>query len=330
MLKKLIYSNSIFSLVILILMIIVLWAKVFTNTVSMMPSVPASPLYHFVYKYLTDLNIICSIISIALITLEALLINYMLSENDMIPRNSYVAAFLFIVVSSFFNDLIILNPVLIANIFLITAIWLFMRLYEEHEAYSTVFNIGTLLSIASMFYFPSIIFLILIFIGFIIYRSFSLRYWFISILGLILPYIFLASYYFWNDCLLSKVNEYKHSFNFINFHKFSPTLYANIIFGFTSLLLFLGVIKLLIIINEKAIRLRKFLSFLIWFVIISIVSFYFSAEYGILGFVMMLTSVSVIFTLFLNNLKKSFWSESILIALLLLLISGRFGFWNFG
>jgi len=330
MLKKIIYSNSIFSLVILILMIIVLWAKVFTNTDSMMPSIPSSPLYHFVYKLLNNHIIICSFISIALITLEALLVNYTLSENDLIPLNSYVAAFLFVVISSFFNDLIILNPVLIADLFLIIAIWLFLRLYEEHEAYATVFNIGTLLSVASMVYFPSILFCILIWIGFIIYRSFSWREWLISIIGFVLPYVFLASYYFWNDCFLSKVHEYRQSLDFIDLHKFSPTIYANIIFAILVLVLFFGIIKLLFIINEKAIRIRKFLSFFIWFVIISFVSLNFSAKYGILGFIMLITAASVIFTLYINNLKKSFWSESILIVLFLLLISGRLGLWNFG
>jgi hypothetical protein len=296
----------------------------------MMPAIPASPLYHFVFNLFGNHIIICSFISLVLITLEALLINYMLSENDLIPRNSYIAAFIFVIITGFFNNLIILNPVLIANLFLITAIWLFLRLYEEHEAYAMVFNIGTLISVASMFYFPSIIFFILLWIGFIVYRSFSWREWFISILGFVLPYIFLASFYFWNDGFLKKFHEYRQSLGFINFYNFSPTFYAKLIFVITAILLFLAIIKLLIIINEKAIRFRKFFSFLIWFVIISFISLNLSADYGMLGLILMFTSASVVITLFLNNLKKNIWSEGLLILLILLLITGRLGFWNFG
>jgi hypothetical protein len=329
MLTKLFNSNSIGSLTILIVLALLLWSKTFINIASLYEVIPVSPLYKIVYYSLHEFKIISAFIAMALIIFEALFINHVLAENDLIPRNSYIAAYIFIIISSLFSDIIMLNPILIINVFIIAVLWLFLKLYERNEAYSIVFNIGTLLSIASMFYFPSFIFIILIWIGFIIYRLFSWREWLISILGLILPYIFLGSYYFWNDCFKTKIESYKNVFSLINFHDFHPTLNATIIISFLGLILLLSLFKFLTIINEKAIRIRKFLSLIIWFVIVSFISISISAKFGALCFVMILPSVSVMITLYLTNLKRQRWTEGIIITLTLLLIAGRFGLLSF-
>ena len=329
MLTKIFNSNSIGSLVILIMLAIVLWAKGFVNIAPMDGPFVASPLYNFVFRQIGDLKVICAFISILLLVFEALLINYILTENDLIPHNSYMTAFIFIIITGLFNDLIILNPVVFSNLFIIAAIWLFLRLYEETEAYAIVFNIGTLVSVASMFYFPSVIFIVLIWVGFIIYRIFSWREWLISIIGLALPYLFLGTYYFWNDCLTAKILPYKEAFGFINFYDFSPTLYVYIVIAFLGLLLLFSVFNLLSIINEKPIRIRKSLSFMTWFLIISFFSMYSSPNFQLLGFVMMFPSFIVLLTLYLSYSRKPRWIEGILMLLSFLLISGRLGLWNF-
>jgi hypothetical protein len=202
---------------------------------------------------------------------------------------------------------------------------MFLPLYEKHEAYATVFNIGTLLSVASMFYLPSFIFVLLIWVGFIIYRIISWREWFISILGLIFPYIFLGTYYFWNDCLLSKIVSYKNALSLINFQDFHLSLYTLIIVSFLGIILILSLFKFITTINEKQIKIRKFLSFIIWFFLISSISLLPSVKYGILSYMVMIPSASVLITLYLSNAKKHLWAEGILISLTLLLIAGRFG-----
>jgi hypothetical protein len=329
MLTKLFNSNSIASLAILIMLAIALWAKAFVNIVPMAGPFFASPLYNFVFRYIGDLKIICAFITITLLIFEALLINYILAENDLIPRNSYIAAFIFIIVTGLFKDLIVLNPVLFSNLFIIAALWLLLRLYEETEAYAIVFNIGTLVSVASMFYFPSVIFILLIWAGFIIYRIFSWREWLISIIGLTLPYLFLGTYYFWNDCLTTKILSYKEVLKFVNFYDYSPTIYVYIVIALLGLLLLLSVARLLSIINEKPIRIRKSISFMIWFFIISFISLNLSSNFSVLGFVMMFASLTVLLTLYISYSKKPLWVEGILMLLSFLLISGRLGLWNF-
>jgi len=328
MLTKLFNSNSISSLAILIILAIVLWSKIVINVIPLYGIIPVSPLYKFVYTLLHDYKIIIAFITIALLITEALLLNHMLSKNDLIPKNSYLGAYIFIIISSLFSDIILLNPVLIINIFIITAIGMFLPVYEKHEAYATVFNIGTIISVASMFYFPSFILIVLIWVGFIIFRIFSWREWFISILGLILPYIFLGTFYFWNDCFESKLESYKNALSLISFHDFHLSLYVIIIVSFLGIILLLSLFKFIVTIGEKQIRIRKYLSFIIWFFLISCIAILPSAKYSILSYIMIIPSASILITLYLSNTKKQLWAEGILISLALLLIAGRFGLFS--
>ena len=309
MLTKIFSTNSFFTIALFIVMTLVLWLRVITNSVAMIAPVPTSPLYHLMFKLLSNLPVVCGFISIALLFLQAWLINYILVENDLIPRKSYIAAFILVIFLSLFNEAIVLNPVLIAEIFIISTLRLILRLFEEHEAYSTVLNAGTLISLASMFYFPAIIFLLVIWAAFIIYRLFTWREWFISVLGFIVPYLFLASYYFWNDCLSAKLLMYKNTFGFINFHNFAPSTYIYIVLAFLGLLMLASIFKLLSTINEKQIRIRKVISLLIWYLIFSFGSLCLSAGYGIAGFLMMLLPAAVLFSLYISNLKKSLIGE---------------------
>jgi len=329
MLTKLFNSNSISSLAILIILAIVLWSKTFINVVPLYDTIPVSPFYKLVFTLLHEYSIISAVISIALIITEALLLNHILAENDLIPRNTHLAAYIFVISSSLFSDTVLLNPIVIINIFIIMVIGMFLRLYEKNEAYSTVFNMGTLLSVASMFYFPSFSFILLLWVGFIIYRVFSWREWFISILGLILPYVFLGTFYFWNDCFESKLESYKNALSLISFHNFHFSLYVVIIVSFLGIILLLSLFKFIVTISEKQIRIRKYLSFTIWFFLISCIGVLPSAKYSILCFVMIIPSASVLITLYLSNTKKRLWAEGILISLTLLLIAGRLGFLAF-
>lgn len=328
MLRKILYANSFLPIVIIILIIIIIWPTSFNTNFQVSPPVVASPLYAYLISLVGHSPIIIILLSVIIVAIEAFLINHILIENELIPRNSTIAAFLFIILSGLFIDFINLNPVLIANLFIISAIWLFMRIYNLADAYPIILNIGTLIGIASLFYFPSIIFLILIWIGFIIYRIIKWREWIISIIGFIIPYIFLISYYFGVNQLNTRLEEYINCLQIINFNSFSPSPFAFVTGIIIGVLFLFSFLKLLLAINEKAIRIRKSTSFLIWYMLSSIILFLFSKNYALLGVFMILTPLSIIISIFVNNIKKTFWFEGILWVLTVLMISNHIGLWN--
>jgi hypothetical protein len=94
-----------------------------------------------------------------------------------------------------------LHPILFSNLFLLFALSKMMNSYRKDIAFSQVFDAGLLISIATLFYFPCIVFFPMIGVALIIFRPFLWREWVISFIGVLVPYIFVITYYFWKGTL---------------------------------------------------------------------------------------------------------------------------------
>jgi hypothetical protein len=328
MLTKIFGSNSIFSLIILIILTVVLWSKMFFAENIFPAYIPASPLYNFFMTNFSGMIIISSFIAIILVFFQALLMNNILVENDLLPKKTYLAAFLCVLFTASFSDIVLFYPYIFSGILLTLALMYLLKLYDQSEGYSMVFNVATLVSLSSLFYFPSIVFILFIWACFIVYRLFVWREWFISIIGIALPYLFLGTYYYWTDRLQLKIDEYTNAFSIINFHDFTPSLSAYIFIVFTGLLLLVAVFRLVRLIGEKAIRIRKLLSIMIWFFLISYLSLVLSPKYGIMGFVMLLAPASVLISIYLSNIRKPIRAEISLYIIIIIIAFCRTGIWR--
>lgn len=325
MLIKIFGSNSIFSLVILILLTAVLWSKMFFAENVFMGYMPVSPFYNFFVSNFSGMIIISSFITFSLVFFQALLMNNILVENDLLPKKTYLAAFLYVLFTASFSDIVLFHPFIFSGILLTFSLMYLLKLYGQSEGYSMVFNIATLVSLSSLFYFPSIVFIFFIWACFIVYRLFAWREWFISIIGLALPYLFLGTYYYWTDRLQLKMDEYLNAFQLINFHNFTPTLSAYIFIVFAGLLLLIAFFRLIKLIGEKAIRIRKLLSIMIWLFLISYVSMVLSPNYGIMGYVILLATASILISLYISNIRKPLRAEIILIVIVIVIAFNRLG-----
>src|SRR6185503_18765652 len=69
--------------------------------------------------------------------------------------------------------------------------------YKKEAALALIFDAGLLVSIASLFFFPYIVFILFIIAALMILRPFNLREYLMAILGLLVPYYFIGVYFFW-------------------------------------------------------------------------------------------------------------------------------------
>jgi hypothetical protein len=151
-----------------------------------------------VYQHLG--NIFQSIISVGLILSLGFLVNFIVHDNSITRNNSYALLFFIVLVASD-PSLVILNPVLSSVFFVVLAMKNLLSLHVHKEMTQKLFNSGLLLGIASVIYPYAILYGILIFLGIVIYGADGWRKWFIPILGILVPYYFLFSWYFWFDKL---------------------------------------------------------------------------------------------------------------------------------
>ena len=163
-------------------------------------------LYHLILSFFTTegksnaLN--CSTIAFMLLYGQALLINYLVNEQRMTTRQTFLPAMSYLLVTSLLPDWNYLSAPLVASTLIIwTSIKVF-KLYNATAASGVIFNIGLLIGISSFIYFPSIAFLLCILLALMILRPFRVNEFVLLILGILTPYYFYAVYLFLNDKLV--------------------------------------------------------------------------------------------------------------------------------
>ena len=154
--------------------------------------------YHLLDLAIGNKNYIYHIIALLLVFFQALYFNFLVIRYRILPRNSYLPAMSYVLISSLVVEFTVLTPALMANTFLLFATGKVLSLYKKEKATSVVFDAALLVSIASLFFFPYLAFFLFILAAIVILRPFNLREYFMVALGIAIPYYFIGVYFFWN------------------------------------------------------------------------------------------------------------------------------------
>ncbi|MCD4729530.1 MAG: hypothetical protein K8R74_02940, partial [Bacteroidales bacterium] len=126
-----------------------------------------TPGYSLLFSLLNDNYVLNVIIALALVISGALVFNYSLSKFDLVPKNTLVPAMVYIVLMSHSPSLLNLHSAALPALFTVLILYYLFQVYTEEEAYSQTYNIGLLIGISSLFYFPSIFFILFVWLTFI-------------------------------------------------------------------------------------------------------------------------------------------------------------------
>ena len=150
-------SNNASAYIFIPVFAIALWVFGIIHPVALPPVKHAMPFYELLAGPVTNtwLNIILALI---LIIGEAFFLNYIVNENEILTRPSFLPAVLYIIFMSSNKAMYILHPLIFGNFFLMLAIHRLLNSYRKEKAFSHFFDAGFLISIASLFYFPYIVF----------------------------------------------------------------------------------------------------------------------------------------------------------------------------
>ena len=154
-------------------------------------------------------SITASLISFFLLYIQAIMVNYLVSEYRMIARPNYLAGMSFMMITSLLPEWNYLSAPMVANTLII---WMFIylfSLYNASNAKGQVYNIGLIAGICSYIYFPSAAFVICILLGLMILKPFRLNEIALFLLGWLTPYYFHGVYLFLVD-RLSFANFFPH------------------------------------------------------------------------------------------------------------------------
>ena len=175
---------------------VLLWAKSFIHPAILQDANSAMPFYKLVLLILAYKPSVAFYIALVLVTVIASLILRHNTKYILIQERSYLPAFIFIMLSAAFPSIQNMQPILFASILLLLAFEKIIDTYRIDALSYNSFDAAFMVSLGSLFYMPSLFFMLLIWWSLANIRSFNWREWLYSLMGMILPYLLLFAYYY--------------------------------------------------------------------------------------------------------------------------------------
>jgi len=305
-------------------LIAILWSfTIFFPTEKIIFQDFPSPAYHLIGKLIISYPLLTVFFAFLLLLAQAVIFNQILIINDIISRNSVIGLFTYGIFMSFNISFNYLSPVLIANTIILIILYQIFMIYKNPEEYQLIFNIGFMVSLASLFYFPAIYLLIFIWITFIIFRMVKWREWIILFFGLIIPYLFFAVYLYWTDTFQMQISEYAFYFSNIFSINLKPEVGITEASIYVAGMLFIAFSVGHLILNffEQAILLRRNLSAAIALFLVMMSIF---IVHGGVSIIITVIPGSILVAFSLSKVKKTFIPDALIILFLLLIILNNF------
>ena len=156
----------------------------------------AASLYYWVVLIFGKSMLTLNILGFLLNFVIAILLNQMFIRNKVYEQNTYVPAFVYIVLSNLHVSFSLFSPMQIGLIFVLLALGNLLGHIEfRAKRDEQIMNIGLYLGVASLFYFPLVVFVPIMLVLFIMFTSTQNRRYLLFLVGSMLPLAFAFCYY---------------------------------------------------------------------------------------------------------------------------------------
>ena len=285
-----------------------LWAGTFPHPPPMpLPSGPV-PLYRILYLALSEHPLFAVILGFLLMMAETYWLTTILGRHELILKNSSLASLLFVVMMSLLPDQLTLNPINIALGLMILILHHLLISYNKPEHLDRIFAAGFFTAIASLFYLPFILWFVLVVISFLVFRAGNWRAWLAALAGLVTPFMYLATWYFWNDEISVRLSEWGEFFRQVTImpEGFGPDFYW--LGGFTLLLALWGLLMFSGG-SERTVEIRVKTSIMLWTLAFTLLSFIYAGPLSPLHTALAIPALSMVLSGALTGLKKQRFAE---------------------
>ncbi|KIA93849.1 beta-carotene 15,15'-monooxygenase [Pedobacter kyungheensis] len=255
-------------------------------------------------------------IAAVLVYVQALIFNRIVNNHNLLGKPSFLPGLMFVTGTSLFMPFMTLNPALICNFLLIWIIDKFLKLGKSANSINTVFDIGMIIAIGTLVYFPFMGMLLMIFLALLLFRSFNWREWVAGLVGFITVFFFLAVFYYWKDNLSSFYQIWKPLGNkFPSVFKINYNDYLVLIP--VAIIIILASLQLRENFFRSFISTRKSFQLLFFMFIVSIASFYLKPNFRTWHFLLCVPPGAVLLAYYFSNAKKRWFYETLFLLFVL-------------
>ncbi|MEO8867923.1 MAG: DUF6427 family protein [Bacteroidia bacterium] len=276
-----------------------------------------SALYYFFQS--TQIGFLPKTAGVLLLLINVFLFDLFLNSEEITEKNNHVPAFLLGIFLCYAISQNPLHPILFAQLLISISIWRFISVYKSDKAFSAIFDGAFALSFATILYPPYSVFILLCFVCLLTLRSFSLREWILTLIGIAIPYLFYFSLLF----LLDK-NPSQIVLNLVNsFHKPSIPSYLKGSFLINFIVSIISVFSLLFFglktVSNK-IKTQKAFVIYLWMFILSVPTWFIISTGAAFSGLLSIMPLSIFCGIYLGNTKSRILAELLLWSLLILFV----------
>lgn len=313
-------TNQLLNNFLLLFYVAILYIHVFVMPQSWEPS-QAGILAHSVYQWLPWDSMAADIIAAILVLLQGILINFMIADNRLNSETNLFPGFFYILMASALPEFTHLSPLHMANTFYILALINMFSIYNNNKSAGAIFNIGFLIGLGSLFYFSYLVLLLAGFSALGILRAFNIRERLMVIVGALIPYLLVGTYYFWYD-QLGYFLDFQFNAGFQWFYIFSVSALTSAVYfklGFIIFLILVALVSYNQNISRKVREGQKKVSILYWMLFLAAFTLLIQAGLNLDHLLVIAVPLGILISFNFTQLSNS-WAELLHFFLLLLVL----------
>lgn len=302
---------------------ILFWLKslIIHETYNFFPGQTDNLLFSPGYSLIKDSVLAGNLVALLLFLLMAAMMLQITSKYDFIRIRTMIPATLFVLIAGGITGLNTMHPVYPGAVFFLIAIYRLFGACEVLRPFSAAFDAGFFLGIACLFYISlvAVIPAFLIGIG-ILSRESGWRLFFLNLMGIMLPFIFTASYAFYTETIPELIDTIETSI-LTPVNHFNSNLPLLVYMGIIGLFIILASIKIIRDYDTKKVSTRKFfiVLFLIFICTVAAIFFFPAVSHEML--IISAIPVTFLLTNYFMFLKSRFWSEFLFLFLVIVVVA---------
>ncbi len=249
---------------------------------------------------------------VLLLGLQSVWLNRIVNRNKLIDKNSYLTSLFIVILNAITFAFQSFQLILVANIFLIAALDQLFKLYNLKVKISVVFNTSLLLGVATILYHPYVVYILFAWIVLIYISTPNWRDFMVSLLGFLLPIVYLLAYFYVFETIDSFSWANFSSNNTLTIKQTSLSVLATI----GGIMVIFSLFVLTQIMAKSIVRVRKLLWVVVLFVMFGVITYFINNNNVVSTLLTLSIPFAIIFAAFIDKLRKNWLAEIILLAIL--------------
>ncbi|MBZ4675675.1 MAG: hypothetical protein JG782_294 [Anaerophaga sp.] len=324
MLYRTLHNNSLLAFILVPFILLLFWVRVFLYDGSAPISFDgvSMPLWEWLVRpVFGQSNFWAAAFSYILALLTAFTVNRLVGRHGLLGRQSVLPAVLYGLLVSGFLIVQRLHVVWMFNLFFLLAIERIMGIVNKGRKEGRSFDAALLLGVGALMYAKGLYLypLLLVVMGGL--RLLNLRTFLASLMGLLLPFVLSAGYFFF----FGKTMEFLVFilFNLLsNTGQFSHNLASRIYLLLISLPTLIGIVNVFRYLPTQKIITRKLFRVIVWLTLLTAgacLTPFFSVELA----PVVAVGPSIVLAFWLDKISRRFWQETILLLFFAIAIAAQ-------